>query len=74
MNFKTTIVLLVLLAAVGGYVGFSLLALCWVALPFWASTKAGVHRTRVVTGAGVLLLSYIVTFSALGVFFVMLGS
>jgi quinol-cytochrome oxidoreductase complex cytochrome b subunit len=49
-----------------GLLGFGLLALWWVALPFWAVNRQGVERTRWVTGAGVLLLAYLTTFSALG--------
>ncbi len=49
-----------------GLFGFGLLALWWVALPFWASNKEGLERTRLATGAGVLLLAYLATFSALG--------
>ncbi len=49
-----------------GLLGFGLLALWWVALPFWAVNRQGVERTRWVTGAGVLLLAYLATFSALG--------
>jgi cytochrome b6 len=49
-----------------GLLGFGLLALWWVALPFWASTKDGLGRARLATGAGVLLLAYLATFSALG--------
>jgi hypothetical protein len=46
--------------------GFGLLAVWWVALPFWASTRDGLGRARLATGAGVLLLAYLATFSALG--------
>jgi cytochrome b6 len=49
-----------------GLLGFGLLALFWVALPFWAVNRQGMERTRWVTGAGVLLLAYLTTFSALG--------
>ena len=49
-----------------GLIGFALLAFWWVALPFWASTRDGLGRTKLVTGAGVLLIAYLVTFSALG--------
>jgi cytochrome b6 len=48
-----------------GLFGFGLLAMWWVALPFWA-TREGMVRTRLVTGAGVALLAYLATFSALG--------
>lgn len=49
-----------------GLLGFGLLALWWVALPFWAVDRQGVERTRWVTGAGVVLLTYLTVFSALG--------
>jgi quinol-cytochrome oxidoreductase complex cytochrome b subunit len=49
-----------------GLIGFSLLAIWWVALPFWATNRAGLERSRLVTGAGVALLAYLATFSALG--------
>lgn len=49
-----------------GLIGFTLLAFGWVALPFWAATRNGVGRTKLVTGAGVLLIAYLITFSALG--------
>ncbi len=49
-----------------GLLGFGLLALWWVALPFWAVNRQGVERTRLVTGAGVALLAYLTAFSALG--------
>jgi quinol-cytochrome oxidoreductase complex cytochrome b subunit len=49
-----------------GLLGFGLLVAWWVALPFWATSKTGMGRARWVTGAGVLLLAYLATFSALG--------
>jgi len=51
-----------------GIVGFTLLAVWWVTLPFWAVDRQGVTRTRWVTGAGVLLIAYLSTFSLLGYF------
>ncbi len=51
-----------------GLLGFALLAVFWVLLPFWGVTKEGMVRTRWVTGAGVALLSYLVTFSLMGYF------
>jgi cytochrome b6 len=51
-----------------GLMGFALLAAWWVLLPFWASNSKGAVRTRWVTGAGVALLAYLVTFSLLGYF------
>jgi len=49
-----------------GLLGFSVLAIWWVLLPFWATKRSGELRTRLVTGAGVFLLAYLATFSALG--------
>ena len=51
-----------------GLLGFALLAAWWVLLPFWASNAEGIVRTRRVTGAGVALVAYLVTFSLLGYF------
>jgi len=51
-----------------GLMGFALLAAWWVLLPFWATSPRGTLRTRAVTGAGVILLAYLVTFSLLGYF------
>jgi cytochrome b6 len=51
-----------------GLMGFGLLAAFWVLLPLWATGKEGALRIRWVTGAGVLLLSYLITFSLLGYF------
>jgi cytochrome b6 len=49
-----------------GLAGFGLLAVSWIMLPFWATSRAGMLRTRLVTGAGVALLAYLAVFSALG--------
>ena len=50
-----------------GLIGFTLLAIWWAALPFWAIRRGGGGvRTRVVTGTGVALISYLATFSILG--------
>jgi quinol-cytochrome oxidoreductase complex cytochrome b subunit len=49
-----------------GLLGFALLAILWVTLPVWGANRAGLDRTRLVTGAGVVLLSYLITFSLLG--------
>jgi cytochrome b6 len=49
-----------------GLIGFSLLAVWWVSLPFWATGRSGEVRTRLVTGAGVMLIAYLAMFSALG--------
>jgi cytochrome b6 len=50
-----------------GLIGFALLAVWWVTLPFWASGPTG-ERTRLITGAGVALIAYLATFSLLGYF------
>jgi cytochrome b6 len=49
-----------------GLLGFTLLAVFWALLPFWATNRQGEIRARLVTGAGVVLLAYLSTFSALG--------
>jgi len=51
-----------------GLLGFGLLAAFWILLPFWATNRQGMERTRLVTGAGVALLAYLATFSLLGYF------
>jgi quinol-cytochrome oxidoreductase complex cytochrome b subunit len=51
-----------------GMVGFGLLAILWVTLPFWGTASGGVVRTRRVATAGALLLTYLVIFSILGHF------
>jgi len=49
-----------------GLIGFGVLAMWWVTLPFWATRRNGELRTRLVVGAGVFLVAYLATFSALG--------
>jgi quinol-cytochrome oxidoreductase complex cytochrome b subunit len=49
-----------------GLMGFNLLVLAWVALPFWGTNRQGMDRTHLVTGAGIALLAYLITFSLLG--------
>jgi len=49
-----------------GLAGFLLLGIGWILLPFWAANRQGMTRTRLVAGAGVFLLAYLVTFSLLG--------
>ncbi|MEN6608952.1 MAG: cytochrome b N-terminal domain-containing protein, partial [Bryobacteraceae bacterium] len=49
-----------------GLFGFALVGIFWALLPFWAVNSAGSIRTRLVTGAGVTLLAYLSTFTALG--------
>ncbi|MCP5112694.1 MAG: cytochrome bc complex cytochrome b subunit, partial [bacterium] len=49
-----------------GLIGFSLLAVWWICLPFWATHRSGAVKIRLVTGAGVALMAYLTTFSALG--------
>src|SRR5262245_34853161 len=51
-----------------GIIGFTLLAVWWVTLPFWAVDRRGTTRIRWVTGAGVLLIAYLSAFSFLGYF------
>jgi quinol-cytochrome oxidoreductase complex cytochrome b subunit len=49
-----------------GIFGFGLLALFWVALPVWGITRGGAPRIRLVTGAGIVMVSYLATFTVLG--------
>ncbi len=49
-----------------GMFGFGALALGWALLPFWPLGPRGQERSRVVTGAALFLLAYLVTFSLLG--------
>jgi cytochrome b6 len=49
-----------------GLLGFGLVAAWWVLLPFWATNREGMVKIRSVTGAGVLLMVYLATFSYLG--------
>lgn len=51
-----------------GILGFTLLAVWWVTLPFWGVSRQGSTRVRWVNGAGVLLISYLSAFSLLGYF------
>lgn len=51
-----------------GLFGFGLLAIWWALLPFWANDRHGQERTRLVTGAGVLVIAYLSTFTVLGYF------
>lgn len=49
-----------------GIIGFGLLAVSWALLPFWAVDRRGVARIRLVTAVGIVLLSYLSTFTVLG--------
>ncbi len=49
-----------------GILGFGLLAASWAVLPFWGTDSAGAARTRLVTGAGVVMVSYLAAFTVLG--------
>jgi cytochrome b6 len=49
-----------------GILGFGLLAAAWAVLPFWGVDRTGAARTRMVAGAGVVLVSYLVVFTILG--------
>ena len=49
-----------------GLLGFGLLAAGWVALPFWATSRSGEQRARLVAGVGVFLICYLATFTILG--------
>jgi cytochrome b6 len=49
-----------------GILGFGLLAALWAGLPFWGMDRTGAARTRLVTGVGVVLVTYLATFTVLG--------
>ena len=49
-----------------GILGFGLLALGWALVPFWGTDRVGAARTRLVTGAGVVMVSYLAAFTVLG--------
>lgn len=49
-----------------GLLGFGALAIWWATLPFWGARQDGSVRHRLVTGAAVLFLAYLATFSLLG--------
>jgi len=49
-----------------GLLGFGMLALTWVLLPFWGVNRNGTARVRLVTGAGILMVAYLATFTLLG--------
>jgi len=49
-----------------GIIGFGVLALAWVALPFWGTKRDGSARARLVTGAGIFMAAYLLTFTILG--------
>jgi hypothetical protein len=49
-----------------GLVGFGLLAAGWALLPFWGTDSRGRGRFKAVTGAGLALVVYFLTFTILG--------
>ena len=49
-----------------GILGFGLLAFSWALLPFWGVKADGAARTRLVTGAGIVMVSFLATFTILG--------
>ena len=49
-----------------GLLGFGLMAGAWVLLPFWGTMRSGEARTRLVTGAAILMIAYLATFTVLG--------
>lgn len=49
-----------------GFAGFGLLAVGWALLPFWGADSSGRVRFKAVTGAGLALLVYYITFTILG--------
>ena len=49
-----------------GIFGFGVLAVFWAGLPAWAIRRDGSARTRLVNGAAIFLLAYLVVFTTLG--------
>lgn len=49
-----------------GMLFFGVLALIWVAIPFWGTRKDGTAKTRAVTGFGIFLISFLTIFTILG--------
>jgi cytochrome b6 len=49
-----------------GIAGFGALAVGWALLPVWGVNRAGEARTRLVTGAGIFLATYLAIFTVLG--------
>jgi quinol-cytochrome oxidoreductase complex cytochrome b subunit len=49
-----------------GILGFGMLAFSWALLPFWGIKADGAARTRLVTGAGIVMVSFLATFTVLG--------
>jgi quinol-cytochrome oxidoreductase complex cytochrome b subunit len=49
-----------------GLLGFGVLGLLWVTLPFWGVRRTGQERTRAVMGIGVFLVAYLTVFTILG--------
>ena len=49
-----------------GILGFGLLVGSWAGLPFWGTDRTGAARTRLVTGAGIVVVSYLAVFTVLG--------
>ena len=49
-----------------GIFGFALLAVTWVALPFWGIHRDGTARVRLVTAVAIVLVAYLATFTVLG--------
>jgi cytochrome b6 len=51
-----------------GLLGFGAMAALWVAVPLWAVRRDGSIRARMVLGAGVFLVAYLISFTLLGYF------
>ncbi len=49
-----------------GVAGFGVLAIGWALLPVWGVNRAGEARTRLVTGAAIVLIAYLAAFTVLG--------
>ena len=49
-----------------GIFGFGAVAAAWALLPVWGVNRAGEARQRLVTGAGIFLVTYLAVFTVLG--------
>jgi len=49
-----------------GIFGFGAVAAAWALLPVWGVNRAGEARRRLVTGAGIFLVTYLAVFTVLG--------
>lgn len=49
-----------------GIAAFGAVAILWALMPVWGVNRAGEARTRLVTGAGIFLVTYLAIFTVLG--------